>query len=73
MLDYAAAGNVLIGFEPEPGMFIDTMRAFEELLAHMEPGGADIPVGGRTFLSASQDLPQQTDKNVCPPGVPACN
>ena len=54
VLDYAAASNVLIGFEPEPGMFIDTMRAFEELLAHMEIGGADISVRRQTFLSASK-------------------
>ena len=31
VLDYAAAKNVPIGFEPEPGMLIDTMRAFEEV------------------------------------------
>jgi sugar phosphate isomerase/epimerase len=45
VLDYAAASNVLIGFEPEPGMFIDTMGAFERLLSRMS-GGPDIPVGG---------------------------
>jgi sugar phosphate isomerase/epimerase len=44
VLDYAAAGNVPIGFEPEPGMFIDTMRAFEELLSRLS-SGADIPGG----------------------------
>jgi L-ribulose-5-phosphate 3-epimerase len=36
VLDYAAAKNVLIAFEPEPGMFIDTMAAFEELLARSD-------------------------------------
>jgi L-ribulose-5-phosphate 3-epimerase len=36
VLDYAAAKNVLIAFEPEPGMFIDTMAAFEELLARID-------------------------------------
>ena len=30
---YAEAGGVLIGFEPEPGMFIDTLARFEQLLA----------------------------------------
>lgn len=30
--EYADTHGVLIGFEPEPGMFIDTMRRFEELL-----------------------------------------
>ena len=31
VLDYAAEKNVLIGFEPEPGMVIDTMTAFSKL------------------------------------------
>jgi sugar phosphate isomerase/epimerase len=30
-LDYAQARRVRIGFEPEPGMFVDTMAAFDEL------------------------------------------
>ena len=30
-LDYAAAKEVAVGFEPEPGMLIDTMTRFEEL------------------------------------------
>lgn len=36
VLDYAAAKNVLIGFEPEPGMLIDSMQAFEELLRRID-------------------------------------
>jgi L-ribulose-5-phosphate 3-epimerase len=36
VLDYAAGKNVLIAFEPEPGMFIDTMPAFEELLSRID-------------------------------------
>jgi L-ribulose-5-phosphate 3-epimerase len=36
VLDYAAAKNVLIAFEPEPGMFIDTMAAFAELLERID-------------------------------------
>ncbi|MCE9524671.1 MAG: sugar phosphate isomerase/epimerase [Planctomycetales bacterium] len=31
VLDYAHARGVIIGFEPEPGMFIDTMARFAEL------------------------------------------
>src|SRR5690606_32298723 len=31
VLDYAAKKNVLIGFEPEPGMVIDTMAAYAQL------------------------------------------
>ena len=36
LLDYAATKNVLIAFEPEPGMFIDTTAAFEELLGRID-------------------------------------
>jgi L-ribulose-5-phosphate 3-epimerase len=31
VLDYACRRNVAVGFEPEPGMLIDTMEAFDEL------------------------------------------
>jgi sugar phosphate isomerase/epimerase len=31
VLDYAAKRSVIIGFEPEPGMFIDTMTRFDQL------------------------------------------
>jgi sugar phosphate isomerase/epimerase len=33
VLDEAARQNVAVGFEPEPGMFIDSMPRFEQLLA----------------------------------------
>ena len=36
VLDYAATKNVLIAFEPEPGMFIDTTAAFGELLDRID-------------------------------------
>jgi len=32
VLDYAASQGVVIGFEPEPGMLIDSMERYEELL-----------------------------------------
>ncbi len=32
VLHYAGLGGVAVGFEPEPGMFIDTMARFEQLL-----------------------------------------
>jgi L-ribulose-5-phosphate 3-epimerase len=35
-LDYAAAKNVTIGFEPEPGMLIDTLAAFGKLLERID-------------------------------------
>ena len=35
-LDYAARRNILIGFEPEPGMLIDSMVEFEELLSRID-------------------------------------
>ncbi len=31
VVDYARRQNVVLGFEPEPGMFIDTMTRFEQL------------------------------------------
>jgi sugar phosphate isomerase/epimerase len=39
-LEYAAGHHVTIGFEPEPGMLIDTMQRWEELLT--QPGMEDL-------------------------------
>jgi L-ribulose-5-phosphate 3-epimerase len=36
VVDYAARHGVVIGFEPEPGMLIDSMRAFESLLPRID-------------------------------------
>jgi len=36
VLDHAAGEGVTIGFEPEPGMFIDSMSRFETLLARID-------------------------------------
>ena len=36
VLDHAATKNVVIGFEPEPGMFIDTMARYQELLDRLD-------------------------------------
>jgi len=36
VLDYADRQNVQIGFEPEPGMLIDTMDSFAELVDHID-------------------------------------
>lgn len=36
VLDAADANGVAIGFEPEPGMFIDTLARFEELLQRID-------------------------------------
>lgn len=35
VLDHAARFNVAIGFEPEPGMFIDTMAAYDRLVERL--------------------------------------
>ena len=35
VLSYAAARQVAVGFEPEPGMLVDTMHGYEELLSNM--------------------------------------
>ena len=36
VLDYANRRGVQIGFEPEPGMLIDTLASFAELLEHLD-------------------------------------
>jgi sugar phosphate isomerase/epimerase len=36
VIDYARRRYVVLGFEPEPGMFIDTMARYEELLARID-------------------------------------
>lgn len=36
VVEHAAAQGVAIGFEPEPGMFIDSMRGYEDLLARFD-------------------------------------
>lgn len=35
-VDHAVARNVVLGFEPEPGMFIDTMSRYRELIARIK-------------------------------------
>lgn len=41
ILDYAAEKSVPLAFEPEPGMFIDTMSRFADLLEALRQRGAD--------------------------------
>jgi sugar phosphate isomerase/epimerase len=36
VIQYAERRNVLLGFEPEPGMFIDTMTRYEQLLQRID-------------------------------------
>ena len=36
VIDYAERRNVTLGFEPEPGMFIDTMARYEQLLQRID-------------------------------------
>lgn len=47
LCDYAAGHNVRLAFEPEPGMFVDTMARFEELdlLVRRPELGLTIDVG----------------------------
>ena len=42
VLDYAAAQGVVVGFEPEPGMFIDSMQRFEMLLGELPERGSKL-------------------------------
>lgn len=41
VLEYAGQANVPLAFEPEPGMFIDTMDAYRDLLAAFQDQGGD--------------------------------
>lgn len=41
VMDYAAAKNVPLAFEPEPGMFIDTMDSFADLLDAIHQRGGE--------------------------------
>jgi sugar phosphate isomerase/epimerase len=34
--DYAAEQGVVVGFEPEPGMFVDNMTGYDELISRVE-------------------------------------
>jgi sugar phosphate isomerase/epimerase len=36
IIDHADRRNVMLGFEPEPGMFIDTMARYEQLLQRID-------------------------------------
>ena len=36
VIDYAGENEVTLAFEPEPGMLIDTMNAYDELLSHID-------------------------------------
>ena len=56
LADYAAGRNVRLAFEPEPGMFIDTMDKFAELHARVNhPAfGLTIDVG---HLVCNRELP----------------
>jgi sugar phosphate isomerase/epimerase len=39
LVHYAAGKNVVLGFEPEPGMLVDTMASFAELLERLDAAG----------------------------------
>lgn len=42
VLKHAAAYNVLVAFEPEPGMLIETLADYRELKKHLAEAGADL-------------------------------
>jgi hypothetical protein len=48
VLDHAAARGIVLGFEPEPGMFIDTLArqaALHERLGQNGPDGCQVRHG----------------------------
>lgn len=56
VLDYAAGNGVAIGFEPEPGMVVDTMQHFDDLLGRIDAAnlGLTLDVG---HLQCNRELP----------------
>jgi len=36
VVEHAAEGGVLLGFEPEPGMFVDTLEQYQQLLERLD-------------------------------------
>jgi len=36
VIEYAERSGSIVAFEPEPGMFIDTMKSFDQLLTHFD-------------------------------------
>ena len=50
VLDYGAGQGVAIGFEPEPGMLIDSMQGYEELLGRPSVPTADWAANLRLTL-----------------------
>jgi L-ribulose-5-phosphate 3-epimerase len=62
VLDYAAERGVTVGFEPEPGMLIDRMERFDELLGRIDAPllGLTLDVGHPVCLGAGP-LPDLVD------------
>lgn len=58
LLDFAEPRGVKLAFEPEPGMFIDTLAGFETLRARLDHPlfGLTIDVG---HLQVNEDLPPE--------------
>lgn len=56
VLDYAAGQGITIGFEPEPGMLIDSMTRYEELLQRIDAPnfGLTLDIG---HLHCQQEAP----------------
>jgi sugar phosphate isomerase/epimerase len=62
VLDYAAARKVPIGFEPEPGMFVDSLATFQDMLAQIDRGTGPF-FGGKT---PSAEKPQAENMDLSP-------
>lgn len=58
--DYADAKQVTIGFEPEPGMFIDRMDRFEQLLARFDAVPLRLTLDiGHLYCQGDVPIPDQ--------------
>jgi L-ribulose-5-phosphate 3-epimerase len=49
VLDYSARRQVRLAFEPEPGMFIDTLSSYDDLIAELESRRVDTSRLGLTI------------------------
>jgi L-ribulose-5-phosphate 3-epimerase len=59
VLDYAASQKVAIAFEPEPGMFVDSMSAFQGLLGRIDAANLRLTLDiGHLQCQGEQPIPE---------------
>lgn len=59
VLDYAATRRVAVGLEPEPGMLIDSMKRYEQLLVRIDAAGLRLTLDvGHLQCQGELPIPQ---------------